>query len=73
VEAHENDRNAACYTAIPAWFAPPPAPDSGDGYPEDAWPEGPAPEISYGVMEPEAAGYGDEGSLPSGAEPWEAP
>ena len=73
VEARENDRNAACYAATPAWFSPVPAQDIGDGYPEDAWPEGPAPEISYGVMEPEATGYGDEGSLPTGPEPWEAP
>ncbi len=71
VEARENEKNAASFTAIPAWFSGTAAETLGDGYPDDAWPETPYRETSYD--EP-AAAYGDSSEeQPDRAGLWEAP
>jgi 6-pyruvoyltetrahydropterin/6-carboxytetrahydropterin synthase len=61
VEARENDRNAACFTAVPHWF-------TGEG-----WPQEPLDQVSY--AEP-ASTYGSGAAdlePPAAGEPWEAP
>jgi 6-pyruvoyltetrahydropterin/6-carboxytetrahydropterin synthase len=65
VEARENEKNAACYTATPEWFHPAAA-LAGD---EELYPEGPLPVPSY--TDP-AQGYGADES-PDGSGLWEAP
>jgi hypothetical protein len=73
VEARENETNAACFTAIPAWFSGATPGEDGDGYPDDAWPETPYRETSYD--EPaEAYGEGDSDvPQPGPGGLWEAP
>jgi hypothetical protein len=65
VEAHENEKNAACYTATPEWFHPAAA----LAVDEELYPEGPLPVPSY--TDP-AQGYGADES-PDGSGLWEAP
>ena len=71
VEARENDKNAACFTAVPAWFhATPPEPGQGDEL-EHLWPERPYRESSY---DQPVDGDGDTQELqPDGLGIWEAP
>jgi 6-pyruvoyltetrahydropterin/6-carboxytetrahydropterin synthase len=65
VEARENEKNAACFSAIPAWFSGAIPLNCGDGYPEDAWPERPYREHSY-ENPPPPYGHPADGPPPPG-------
>ncbi len=70
VEARENEKNAACFTAVPPWFRTT-TPMADDDDLDDPWPELAFRESSYD--EP-LDSYGDEpDQQPEGLGIWEAP